>query len=100
MTNEEKQKHIDAFKYWCETNEECGVITIPKFVCDNIIEILDNAPTVEARPKGEWEYVGMGIYECTNCKAEYEAGLADHCNINNSEFKYCPNCGADMRGNV
>lgn len=52
---------------------------------------------VEERPTGEWKYVGMGIYECTNCKAEYEAGLADHCNINNSEFKYCPNCGADMR---
>lgn len=62
--------------------------------------LIDDAPTVEARPKGEWEYVGMGIYECTNCKAEYEAGIADHCNINNSEFKYCPNCGADMRGNV
>lgn len=46
MTDKEKQKHIDAFKYWCETNEECGVITIPKFVCDNIIKILDNAPTI------------------------------------------------------
>lgn len=53
MTDKEKQKHIDAFKYWCETNEECGVITIPKFVCDNIIKILDNAPKVEI-PTGEW----------------------------------------------
>ncbi len=54
MTDKEKQKHIDAFKYWYETNEECGVITIPKFVCDNIIKILDNAPpTIIEADKGE-----------------------------------------------
>lgn len=46
-------KYIDAFKYWCETNEENGVITIPKFICDNIIKILDNAPTIVKADKGE-----------------------------------------------
>lgn len=55
---------------------------------------------LEERPTGEWEYVGIGIYECTNCKAEYEAGIYDHCNVNNSEFRFCPNCGADMRGDL
>lgn len=85
----------EAFEevYPLATNEMGGAVN------KRIYDIIDNAPTVEERPKGKWEYVGMGIYECTNCKAEYEAGLADHCNINNSEFKYCPNCGADMRGN-
>ncbi len=42
MTNREIEKYVDAFKYWCE-NEECGVITLPKFICDNIMKILDNA---------------------------------------------------------
>lgn len=70
MSNEEKQKHIDAFKYWCETNEECGVITIPKFVCDNIIEILDNAPTIEPndcvlKEFGKCSYKETG---CSDCK--------------------------------
>lgn len=80
-----------------------------------IKEVIDNAPTIEPfekigaiciencggyRPKGEWKYTGMGIYECTNCKAEYEAGISDHCNVNNSEYRFCPNCGADMRGEV
>lgn len=50
MNNEEKTKHIDAFKYQCETNEENGVITIPKFLCDHIIEILDDT---NARPHGK-----------------------------------------------
>ena len=63
MTDKEKQKHIDAFKYWCETSEECGVVTIPKFVCDNIIKILDNAPTVPN------EY--MRGYEATEVWSNY-----------------------------
>lgn len=96
MTNEEKQKHIDAFKYWCETNEECGVITIPKFVCDNIIEILDDAPTVEARPKGKWELFEkrpyINLYMCSNCGHIIES-MPDRLAEN---FKGCY-CGADMR---
>ena len=40
MTIEQK-KHIDAFKYWVQTNTENGVSTIPKSICDNVIRILD-----------------------------------------------------------
>ena len=92
----------------------------------DIADIIDNAPTVETetlktahtkigyergfddgyakcvedneRPQGEWKYTGMGIYECTNCGAGYEAGIYEHCNVNNSEFNFCPNCGAQMVG--
>ena len=39
MSNDQK-KHIDAFKYWVQTNTENGVSTIPKSICDNIIAIL------------------------------------------------------------
>lgn len=40
MSNDQK-KHIDAFKYWVQTNTENGVSTIPKSICDDIIRILD-----------------------------------------------------------
>ena len=53
----EDKKHINGFKYWCETNEENGIITIPKFVCDEIVKILDMLPSVqpirEIKPKEE-----------------------------------------------
>lgn len=52
---------------------------------------------IESQRPAEWEYVGMGISECTNCKAEYEAGITEHCNVNNSEFRFCPNCGRRMK---
>ena len=39
MTIEQK-KHIDAFKYWVQTNTENGVSTIPESICKDIIAIL------------------------------------------------------------
>ena len=89
----EEAKHIDAFKYWCETNEENGVITIPKFLCEHI-EILDDA---KARPHGEWieSKERKGRFYCSECVQEDAAGkwreLFDY------KYNFCPNCGADMR---
>lgn len=59
--------------------------------CEMAIEALEQEPVKH----GEWKYyhykdinnVYVGVCECTVCKhREY------------SEHKYCPNCGADMRG--
>ena len=85
------------------------------------LRIIDNAPTVhnpncdicedkakqyssgfqdgymtgKARPQGEWEFsinhttpkYPWGMYKCSNCN-----------NWNGSKVRFCPNCGADMRG--
>lgn len=70
-------------------------------------QIIDNAPTVEQRdnfdlgyiqgledgknerPQGEWLYIDneWGTFQCDKCKK--------HSSIN---YYFCPNCGADMRG--
>ena len=49
---------------------------------------LDDAPTIDDdRPKGEW--IDMGGYEvCKNCR---EVKRFPH-------WKFCPNCGAQMKG--
>ena len=84
----EDKKHIDGFKYWCETNEENGTITIPKFVCDEIVKILDKFSSVTpSRRKGHWieSDVYENIYNCSKCgSAGYDT------------FNFCPNCGAKM----
>lgn len=78
-----------------------------------IYDIVDNAPTVftqedidnvlelsyisgqqhPERPKGKWEYTdgrwGLGDWRCSKCGG-----------YSNKDTHYCPNCGADMRGDV
>ena len=47
---------------------------------------IDNAPTVEERPTGEWILHGM-IYYCSKCG--HECG--------ESGDNFCGNCGAKMK---
>ena len=69
------------------------------------IRVVKNAPTIDAVPvkRGEWvEYPYCLCYEgalteediaCSSCGAVFN--VIDNCT---ETFKYCPNCGADMRG--
>ena len=49
----------------------------------------------ENRPKGEWDINCQGIVFCSKCKKvinhNYDIDYME------SHFKFCPNCGADMR---
>lgn len=76
-------------------------------IASDIIEEIDNAPTVETptiyefkgcdnceleRPKGEWiDYSNEGYVECPFCHE------ATNCEDNKDELHYCWNCGANMR---
>lgn len=60
-------------------------------------DIVDLQPTI-IRPKGNFEYLGetkrstyVDMHKCSNCN--YVA-----LDIGNDYLNYCPNCGADMRG--
>ena len=74
------------------------------FTDDDLFEIIDNEPTVEERPQGEWDYEQVAFYGiCSNCGVAVTSNLADiflyeeigKCPYNTN---FCPNCGADMRG--
>ena len=56
-----------------------------------VLEQLDKAPTIKARPvvRGEWEYMGFLVTKCSACKKVLH-GMGGG--------NFCPNCGADMRG--
>ena len=69
---------------------------------DNILEDIDNAPTVVERPKGEW--IGDtdldNTCKCSKCRKVFDV---DRLKMVMCDGKYemppsCPNCGADMRG--
>ena len=71
------------------------------FTTRGVREIIDNAPTVEERPKGEW-IKHISSLECSECKVKFFCGdedenVQDYDPCNELNFNFCPNCGADMR---
>ena len=58
-------------------------------------DIINKTPTIEERPQGKW--VSNEIYQldlrCSNCNA-YALEKEDY----PYKSKFCPHCGADMRG--
>lgn len=56
----------------------------------HLLNITDNAPTVEERPTGEWIFDGE--WRCSMCDQTpwYNKNPME------SGYKFCPNCGAKM----
>ena len=55
----------------------------------------------EERKKGKWNFIGNNMYECTNCRRVYTVRQFEAMrNYNRDPLNpnFCPNCGADMRG--
>lgn len=87
MTREEAIAILDGFKYNPLLNEQH-------------FEALDMAVTalsadVREDIHGTWELwkgnTYAGIHICSNCKHGFP--------FITTEYNFCPNCGADMRGN-
>ena len=55
------------------------------------IEVIDNAPTIEAKPvvHAHWKKISHIRYACSNCKGIDYYDDAE-------SYKYCPFCGAQM----
>lgn len=79
--------------------EKIADMNNPKWSYDSMmiakimIEILNEAPTVEERNRGHWE--GGGAYYCSNCNA-YAATDVFGGGLDIAEQHYCYNCGAKM----
>ena len=57
---------------------------------------IEDAPTIKERKKGTWEQIkgrdGYIDFRCSAChKYRFHNGAM------RKEYKFCPNCGADMR---
>lgn len=82
MTNREAIEHLKNInsRYPCSLDstfrDECEKIAINRAI-----------KALEARPQGEWIFRKNGYYNCSKCGE-----------VERAEKKFCPNCGADMRG--
>lgn len=63
---------------------------------DEIWQTIDEVSTADVREnvRGEWIYEGNGVFRCSFCGERYY--LVDDAKL--CDYNFCPNCGADMRG--
>ena len=114
---ENMKSRLSACNEWIEKAKDketkIRASAVKAFIAE-VIMTIDNAPTVtptfglfrdmlcsdcEKRPQGEWYKTGQSFinpnkfrnYGCSNCFYE----LDEHIRI---KPNFCPNCGADMRG--
>ena len=77
-----KNKHLNDYEQgW---NDACD------YCADEWLEQLPSA-----RRKGHWRNY-EGTLTCSVCEAEFDNGIMEYCGDDVPMF--CPNCGADMRG--
>lgn len=62
-----------------------------------LYDILEQMPTIEERKTGEWEQVSASRYR-TRASYAYKCSACGAIYWLYSNYYYCPNCGADMRG--
>ena len=97
MTKEEKEKAIDALKI------SAPVMAMTQEEFNDYIQTLNKViDWLEQEPKtGRWiKYCmprcGEQHYQCTSC--EYYINFGQWGEVYTKQFKYCPNCGAKMKG--
>ena len=74
-----------------ELKTEGGIFTEEEYYAEDVENLIRNAPTVKIRPKirtGRW-----APSEYQDCREIIAADDLDY-------YKFCPNCGADMRPRV
>lgn len=81
---------IDADKLYPDCMTKNGTLAISQTQ-------IANAPTVSDRPQGEW----INSYPEIEKNPMFNYGICSLCKFEQSmsnKLNFCPNCGADMRG--
>ena len=66
-----------------------------------LYELKTLPPAQPECKKAKWNFIGNQMFECTNCEVVYTQNEFKHMrpSVAYPEFpNFCPNCGADMRG--
>lgn len=101
----------DAFRreldnHWPFTKEEQSKHGIADFAKGTVLMVLDQMPTIE-RKTGKWIEVEVfpESYDIYGNKTWSSEMQCDQCGFRHTaieghmaQYNYCPNCGADMRG--
>ena len=72
---------------------------------NDAVSLVGSFPTIEERKNGKWVYhddddMRFDTYHCSSCRKLFtvDAERFDDIGFVKEDLKYCPNCGARMRG--
>ena len=71
------------------------------FALGKAIEALEQKADAVERKKGKWDFIGFQMFRCTACKHVFSQDSLEGWRTYTYEPtfpKFCPNCGAEMRG--
>ena len=96
----EKQVAIDVFENLADEdwNKNTGTTWANAFI--KVASMIDGIPPADVRPvwRGRWVPMdltyGRSYFFCSACEEKVDMQTAMGIPL----FRYCPNCGADMRG--
>ena len=79
--------------------EENKDLYVPYVKYQDIVNCIDNTPTVEERPTGEWKITEAYPHKvyCGECYKTYAQEDWEVWKDGSLPRNFCPNCGADMR---
>ena len=88
----DRQAAIDALKQcYCGGEDVFGE---PWIYEEHAIKAINTLPSAQPmRKKGEWIYNSPVTMKCDQCEYVVRDWFV-------KQFRYCPLCGADMRGNI
>jgi len=75
----------------CQQKEDCRTCRMFLRGCEDFAAVIEDAPTIEERKTGRWIWRRFNI-ECSEC------GGMPYFDSTEPLYKFCPFCGADMRG--
>lgn len=81
-------EYIDREKLWNEVQHMPFYNNADRDSMEDLILSISHADVAPVK-HGRWKGAGMGDYSCSLC-----CGL-----VSGNTYIFCPNCGADMRGN-
>ena len=74
---------------WCNEQYE-NMPDSDRWLIEKFTDAIEQIPSVEPK-RGHWEHVYKAGYRCSECKAYLKVDFLAN---------YCPNCGAEMRGDA
>ena len=93
-----RQQAIDGMRKLQRWNVVRGYNKNEGFLYDDVMYLLEKLPSVQPERKGRWIKLDMHAHladhKCTACGQECYVPTC----MGEPMYTYCPNCGADMRG--